>query len=249
MMMGYYNHAIVIVYAIAAASIILFGTFGTYILGQQPGNFNIKINSLVTAFYFTMTTLSTVGFGDIVPTSTIARLFVVALIFTGLGVFVSAITLISGDIIESRMEKISGKIAGLERRHLNGHIVLIGYDITNAIIAKKLKGTKSKFIIITSDKTIADKLREMKYKAYVADATSEEDMKNFNLGKARKIIIDLRDSSRTVYAAMVAKALGNASNIVVVAPTIELEGRLKDIKIKKIVNPAWLAAEGILNEL
>jgi voltage-gated potassium channel len=41
--------------------------------------------SLVDAFYFSVTTLTTVGLGDLAPTTTIGKLFTVVYIFSGLG--------------------------------------------------------------------------------------------------------------------------------------------------------------------
>ncbi len=41
--------------------------------------------SLVDAFYFSVTTLTTVGLGDLAPTTTIGKLFTVVYIFGGLG--------------------------------------------------------------------------------------------------------------------------------------------------------------------
>ena len=40
--------------------------------------------SLVDAFYFSATTLTTVGLGDLAPTTTIAKLFTVVYVFSGL---------------------------------------------------------------------------------------------------------------------------------------------------------------------
>jgi voltage-gated potassium channel len=42
--------------------------------------------SVVDAFYFSVTTLTTVGFGDPAPTTTLGKLFTVVYIFVGLGV-------------------------------------------------------------------------------------------------------------------------------------------------------------------
>lgn len=44
--------------------------------------------SVVNSFYFTVSTLTTVGYGDIVPTSDGAKLATVALQLSGIGVFV-----------------------------------------------------------------------------------------------------------------------------------------------------------------
>src|SRR5215210_2285833 len=41
--------------------------------------------SLVDALYFSVTTLTTVGLGDLAPTTTIGKLFTIVYIFSGLG--------------------------------------------------------------------------------------------------------------------------------------------------------------------
>jgi voltage-gated potassium channel len=42
--------------------------------------------SVVNAFYFSVTTLTTVGLGDLAPTTTLGKLFTVLYIFVGLGI-------------------------------------------------------------------------------------------------------------------------------------------------------------------
>ena len=79
----------VVFYVLAIASVMIYGTAGAYILGQS-GNFNIHINSLVTALYFTVVTISTVGYGDITPVTEIGRIFVIILIISGLSIFLIA---------------------------------------------------------------------------------------------------------------------------------------------------------------
>jgi len=48
--------------------------------------------TLVEAFYFVSITITTVGYGDIVPKTTIGRLFTVALLFSGVTIFFYHIT-------------------------------------------------------------------------------------------------------------------------------------------------------------
>src|SRR5919202_1239421 len=48
--------------------------------------------SVVDAFYFSVTTLTTVGLGDLAPTTTIGKLFTILYIFVGLGLVAAFIT-------------------------------------------------------------------------------------------------------------------------------------------------------------
>ena len=99
---------------------------------------------------------------------------------------------------------------------------------------------------------MADRLHTNGYKAFVADATSEEDMAQFKLDKCKAIIIDLQDDSRTVYALIVVKSLAKTSEIFVVADKTDVEKHLKNLKLisdKRIINPAIATANSINNLL
>ena len=229
-------------YLAAMVIVVLFGTAGTYMLGSR-GAFSEKISSPISALYFTIVTLSTVGYGDIYPVTDAARIFVMILIISGLSIFLSAITVLSGDFLSSRIERLSGGLAGTERRFFKRHIVLIGYDTANALLAERLNAARRRFIIVTADKSVADQLRNRGYLAYVADYTLRDDMARFGLERASEIVIDLRDSSKAVYVVLVVKKLAKGVRLSVVAPTLEIEAHLSDLGIDNIINPTKIAAD------
>jgi Trk K+ transport system NAD-binding subunit len=74
-------------------------------------------------------------------------------------------------------------------------------------------------------------------------------MKEFEPKKAKAIVIDIKDSSRAIYALLVAKELAGtgSTKIVVVAATQEGEHHLRNIAAGKavIVNPSDIAASTI----
>ncbi len=233
-----------LVYFLALLTVFLFGVGGTYILGHYGSNFNQPITSFIDAAYFTIITISTVGYGDIVPITAIAKIFVMILIISGLSVFLSAVTVLSSDLMGNRVEKLSGRITNIERRFLKDHIVLIGTDTVNMQIAKTLKDSGKKFTMITSDKTVADRLREMGYRSYVADETSEADMSKFELSKAKSIIIDMRDKSKMVYLLLIVRTLAKEAKITTIVHSSEEERNVTSLNSKiSIMNPANIASQ------
>lgn len=75
-----------------ATSIILllgYAVFGSLILGK---GFSPPISNLDTALYFAVVTMSTVGYGDIVPHTDEARLFVVSLIALSISVLAATVS-------------------------------------------------------------------------------------------------------------------------------------------------------------
>ncbi len=239
----------VIIYAASILFVLAFGVGGTYVIGQH-GGFNIK-PSIVDAAYFTIVTMSTVGYGDIYPKSETAKLFVMVLILVGIGTFFSIIVALSGEFMSDRIAILTGRVNRFEKRLLNGHIILIGSDTTNMYLAEKLSERGERFIIITSDQSTAEHLKRLGYTAYVADATSDVDMNEFEPKRAKAIIIDVKDSSRAIYALLVAKELAAHAKIVVVSPTKDAEHHLRNIASGKaiIVNPSDIAATTITNSI
>ncbi|MCL4372336.1 NAD-binding protein [Candidatus Marsarchaeota archaeon] len=238
----------VLVYGLIILAVLFSGTIITYELGSR-GDFNVPIHSLLTALYFTVVTLGTVGYGDIVPVAPIARAFVIILILVGLSVFLSAVTIISSGFVNSRIENMTGRVSALERRALKNHIILIGYGSTNAALAKMLQKKASRFIVIVSDKVTLDRIKSYGYKAFIADETLEDDMKQFELDKSKYIVVDTSDSARSLYAAIIAKNLAPSKPISVIAETPDMEKHLKSVGVSHIINPIDIAAQEIASKM
>lgn len=61
---------------------------------------NLEGWSYVDSLYFSTTTLTTVGYGDLTPTHNISKLFTVVFILVGVGIILASITLIGTHYIE-----------------------------------------------------------------------------------------------------------------------------------------------------
>lgn len=97
--------------------IVLIGTIGFKFLEDL---------SFFDAFYFTVTTISTVGYGDITPTNTGSKIFSIILIVFGIGIFLTIITNITQILIQRGQNRI-------RTRNLNTIIGVffseIGYEL------------------------------------------------------------------------------------------------------------------------
>jgi Trk K+ transport system NAD-binding subunit len=179
--------------------------------------------------------------------TTIGRYFTIVLIISGLSIFLSAITVLSGDFLSARVEKIYSGVSRIEKRWMSNHIVLVGCDATNLILAEKLKNQNRNVIIVTADTVMADNLRDRGYHAYAIDYTIESNMRRFQLDRATDVVIDIRDSSKTVYVVLVVRKISKKVRISAVAQSLEEASHLSDLEINEIINPASIAAERLSN--
>src|SRR5215216_4186500 len=60
---------------------------------------------LIDAFYFSVTTLTTVGYGDPAPTTPVGKLFTVFYILSGLGLIAAFINAIAAENLSSRTRR------------------------------------------------------------------------------------------------------------------------------------------------
>jgi voltage-gated potassium channel len=72
--------------------------------------------SIIESLYFSVVTLTTVGYGDFTPTSDYSRIFTIVYIFLGLGVLVAFISSIAQQYMAQK-----GEEAGRMRKHLSAH--------------------------------------------------------------------------------------------------------------------------------
>ncbi len=238
----------ILLYSSAIAAVLLYGTIGSLILGQY-GNFNVPIHNSIKALYFTITTISTVGYGDIVPVTNLGRIFTIVLIISGLTIFLSAVTVLSSDFLSERVEKLYSGLSRVEKRHLKNHIILVGYGPANTIIAEKLKLQRRNFIIITSDKLTADSLRDRSFTAYLADYTQKTEMEKFRFHLASDIILDINESTKAVYVVLVIKKLAQKTNLSVIAYSQDAASHFMDLEVAHVINPVNIAADMMVEAL
>jgi voltage-gated potassium channel len=65
----------------------------------------VEKHSLFDSFYWTITVLSTVGFGDITPHTSIGKTLFIFVAFSGINTYIYLITSWQSSLVEARLEK------------------------------------------------------------------------------------------------------------------------------------------------
>ena len=81
-------------------------TFGTIFVGTWfYYQFEPTINTWVDAYYFTVITLTTIGYGDFSPTIPLTKLFTTVYVFIGLGIIAGLIGLVGEAVIHDANQR------------------------------------------------------------------------------------------------------------------------------------------------
>ncbi|MCL5097862.1 MAG: NAD-binding protein [Candidatus Omnitrophica bacterium] len=211
-------------------AIFAYGMFGSYLLGN---GFHPPIHDLGMAFYFTIITLSTVGYGDIVPVTAETRWFVVSLLIIGLGVFASAIASALGPKISGELDRI------FNPREKNmtpkDHVILVGEGAIARNTAKELEYRGVPFVqVVTSKSDFAT----VEHQIVEGDATDDAVLREAGIQQARMVIAAREDDGDNAFIALVAKDLNPNVRLLAVASSALSIRRLKLARADLVFSPA-----------
>ena len=195
--------------------------------------------SFVDVVYFTMVTVTTVGYGDIVPVSTRARLLD-ALVVTPvrLGIWFLFLGTAYQLIIRQYMEGY--RMAKLHAT-LNQHLIICGFGHTGQSTVQELLARG----VPTDQILVIDQLEErvhlagsMGVAAFQADAAQEDVLKEAAIHKAKAVIITAGRDDSNALMLLTARHLNSTVRIVVSAKQEENVKLFRQGGADTIVSPA-----------
>jgi voltage-gated potassium channel Kch len=177
---------------------ISYGVGGVLLLGSQ---FSPHITNIVNALYFTGETVTTLGFGDILPVTAVSRLFTISLVILGIASFFGAMVILVTPLIERRI----GGIVNVMKRHqiqsLKDYTLVCGYSETLMNYLTDLKGKGELVVFMEEDKIQSEKLINSGFVVIDERPDSQEALLEFNFAVARRVVIGSRDDGHNILVA------------------------------------------------
>ena len=164
----------------------LLGVIAVLILGGTAGLAFFEGRSLPDALWWSVVTLTTVGFGDISPVSLGGRVIGVVLMFFGIGVLGMFTATIAGVFVEQRMRKDRG----MDSYDGREHIILCGWNGRMKEILADLRAdprSVAKDIVLLADVDAKPVVDEQLY--FVRGDVTEEHLKQAGIGAAATVVI------------------------------------------------------------
>ncbi|WP_369019366.1 potassium channel protein [Thermatribacter velox] len=193
---------------ILAISVLVTGTAGYIIIEGWP---------LLDAFYMTVITLTTVGFGEVHPLSASGKLFTIFLVGSGVFVVTYSISFLVGLLAEGRAgEFLLRRRVRMELREIEGHFIVCGCGVVGSEVVEYFARTRESFVVIERDES---KVKEV-LKNYpellfmVGDATREDVLKEAGIDRARGLLALLGSDADNVYTVITARFMNPHLRIV-----------------------------------
>ncbi|MEJ2672369.1 MAG: ion channel [Deltaproteobacteria bacterium] len=221
-------------------AILAYGSFGSYMLGN---GFRPPIHKLTSAFYFTIITLSTVGYGDIVPVTQETRLFVVSLLIVGLSIFATLIASILGPAVSGEINRFFNPREG--KMKPKNHVILAGEGALATNTALELQARGIPFMqIIASSSTPAHLSEDL-----VIHGNAGDDLVLMEAGidSAILVIAAREDDGENAFISLVAKDLNPSVRVLAVASSQGSIRRLRLARAEIVFAPSVVGSRLLAN--
>jgi len=160
------------------------------------------------SLYMTITTLSTVGYGEIHPLSGAGRLFASFLIIGGLGTAIYTLTRLGQTVLESEL------LGGIGRRRmrnqlrtLENHFIVCGFGRFAKPVTEELAHKNVSFCVIERNPVAEPHLADLGYLFLIDDATTDEALQAAGIERAQCVLALLPSDADNLYVTVAAKAL------------------------------------------
>jgi len=219
----------------ATCAIILLGATSIFIADRYYVTKGAA--GILDAVYWAVVTIATVGYGDVVPSSPVAKLLALVIILSG----PALLSLLTASMASMLVEKKIREGQGLETIKDRDHVIICGWNengekVLDGILVQ-LKGTKPKIVLVNELEKEDIQSIQYQYKdcdiAFVrGNFVKEEVLARANLPRARAAIVlaDLsggrtmdKADERTIFGTMAIKSM--AAKVRTCAELIHSENR------------------------
>jgi len=220
----------------------IYGTVGTYALRDEfPA-----VNTLLDAFYFTLVTASTVGFGDITASTQIGRLFSLSVLVIGVASFGVAAGTLLGPAIEARFAAALGQMTEAQLSMLENHIIVMGYGELTEPILDELEDSNIPFIVITPNSEKASALRNRDVNVLTADPSDETPLHDAGIERAIGVVAATNNDAEDALAILTARELNPDVRIVAAATDRQNTAKLRRAGADTVISPAVIGGHLIV---
>lgn len=190
------------------------------------------------AFYMTLTTMTTIGYGEIHPLSHAGRVFNSFLIVFAVATGAFTIGTFSQALLEFEFTKAFGR-RRMERElaKLSEHYIICGAGRVGRTVARELRARQQSCVFIERDAQRAQWAIDEKIPVIVGNASAEENLNAAHIEKARGFVAAVGTDAENLYIVLTARGLRSDLKIIARASEEEATSKLLRAGASQVLSP------------
>jgi voltage-gated potassium channel len=225
-------------------------TFALLVVGAialgTAGYIVIEGWSLSDALFMTVSTLATVGFGEVRPLDEAGRAWTIVLIIAGVGIIFGTIGIVAEIVVtEVSSTRREAKRMADQIATLRDHYILCGYGRVGSTVARELLHGGQRVVVIDVEPSSLDRARHDGHLVVEGDATEDGTLREAGIEHARGLITTIDSDALNVYVTLSARALNPGIFLVGRANAAGSEAKVLQAGANRVVSPYTMAGRRI----
>jgi voltage-gated potassium channel len=189
--------------------VVVTGTLGYRWLWRGSGG------TWLDALFMTVTTITTIGYGEVKPLDGPARVFTMLIAVAGIGAFFYTFSVVLDHLVATGMADPRGR-RRMERRiaDLSEHVIVAGLGRVGRQAAAELAEAGAAFVVLDSGPAAARFAEERGYLCVGGDATEDAVLDRAGIRRARGLIATTSNDATNMYIVLSARVLNPRLRIV-----------------------------------
>jgi voltage-gated potassium channel len=193
-------------------------------------------------FYMVLTTITTIGYGELHPLSHIGRLFNSFIIITGVGLLLLLTGGAAQALLEFELQSVFGR-RRMERdiSRLSGHYIVCGAGRVGRSVARELARKPVPFVMVDTDEAKLKRFADEGWLFQVGDATHEHVLRQLRIEHARGLVAATTTDAINIYVILTARGMNPKLKIIARASEEDAEKHLLTAGADSVVLPYTFA--------
>jgi len=190
-------------------AVVVGGTAGYFWLWRAVGG------TWLDALFMTVTTITTVGYGEVKPLDSAGRIFTMIIAIVGVGSLFFTFGVVMEYIVALRLADPTGR-RKMDKRieALHGHIILAGLGRVGRQAGHELAEARMPFLVVEPSEATARHAEELGWLCLQGDATDDAVLERAGVRRARGLIATTANDATNMYIVLSARVLNPKLHIV-----------------------------------
>lgn len=221
----------------AIVGVIIYFALITLLINFEQDSNQSSITNYHQALWYTVATLTTVGYGDIYPVTLYGRAigFIFVLMSVGIyGLLIGQITNLISTLKQNKMLGYNGTV-------FEQHVVMIGWSDFGQLVVEQLIGANKKVAIVTNIKSHIEHVHEKYDTAKVftlySDFENTEMLKKANIEQSTVVFVNLEDDTEKLVFILNMKKVFENLEFVVTLENANLKNTFISAGVTNAISP------------
>ncbi|MAP80342.1 MAG: potassium channel protein [Aequorivita sp.] len=170
--------------------------------------------SWVDAFYMTIITVTTVGYGEVMPLNANEKIFVSLLIISSIFIVGYAISVVSEYILSNNISSFKQKKVQKKLKSMHNHIIVCGFGRNGQQAAQKLQNYNKPFAVIERSEEVISRFEDTNYLFVHGDAVDEEILYKAGIDRAATLICATPNDADNLFIVLSARQINQGLKII-----------------------------------